>query len=60
MEERLEPAQVVGDVDPVVGLDVTVVVLHPLGPGWGAGFDLHAVGGVLVLVHVSSRGFACG
>jgi hypothetical protein len=60
MEERLEPPQVVGDVDPVIGLDVAVVVLYPLGPGRAAGFDLHAAGRVLVLVHVSSREFACG
>src|SRR5207248_11351155 len=32
MEERLGAAEVLGDVDPVVGLDVAVVVTNPLSP----------------------------
>ena len=33
MEERLGAPKVVGHIDPVVRLDVAVVVFHPLGPG---------------------------
>ena len=50
MEQRLGPAQVVGDVDPVVGLDVAVVVLDPLGPGFRALGKAELVGSRLFVV----------
>jgi len=54
VEERLQAAEVVGDIDPVVGLDIPVVVLDPLRPGGRARLDLDAVRGVLVLMRLSS------
>jgi hypothetical protein len=55
MEEGLEAAQVVSDVDPVVCLDVPVVILDPFRPGRGAWLQVDPVRGVVVLVHLSSE-----
>ena len=53
VEERLRAAQVIGHVDPVVRLDVAVVVADPLRP-LGLGGEVGARpsgGGVIVAVH---------
>src|SRR5450759_5174207 len=40
MEESLKTSEVVGNVDPVVGFDVPIVVLDPLRPGDAPGFKI--------------------